>query len=253
MDPNGVQNTDVFSRTGIEVGCRSSDDATVLHDARHEHLPRRHDQGPRAPRSTAGDVLAGADRALAEEHRARTSSSRATQEENEYVRQVMTALYGPDHPYTKTAIVDAGGGEQDPQGRARRLSAASTSRAGNATLIVVGNFDPKYAEKLVREHVRRLGHRHGRQAGRSGRRSSARARRSSACTKQQGRPAGHRDDRVPGARRHRRPGGRAPRARRDAATSAPRTCGSSSARRTASTSAQTAQVVRARTCCAAAR
>jgi zinc protease len=75
---------------------------------------------------------------------------KSTQEETEYIRQVMTALYGPDHPYTKTAVAtpDAAGKiHKDVLDDFRN----SHYKAGNATLIVVGDFEAKYAEKLAKD------------------------------------------------------------------------------------------------------
>jgi zinc protease len=66
------------------------------------------------------------------------------------MRQVLTALYGPEHPYTKTAITTPDAASklhQDALDSFRR----EHYTAGNATLVLVGNFDPKYAEKLVRD------------------------------------------------------------------------------------------------------
>jgi zinc protease len=60
-------------------------------------------------------------------------SSKERQQYVEYQRQFYTAIYGPDHPYTKTASV-----------RDKHYSAA------NATLIVAGAFDVKKAESMVR-------------------------------------------------------------------------------------------------------
>lgn len=148
MDPNGVQNTDVLSRTGINVGCRSSDDATVCSthgvniylDVMIKGLERlvtageySQEQIERWQKSTAEDF-----------------KLHSTQEENEYVRQVMTALYGPDHPYTRTAIATpeaVNKVHKDSLDDYRRKH----FRAGNATLVVVGNFDLKYAEKIIRD------------------------------------------------------------------------------------------------------
>ncbi len=75
---------------------------------------------------------------------------KSQQEETEYIRQVYTALFGPDHPYTKTAILTA-----DAANKLGRDVLDSFRRdhynAGNATLVVVGDFDAKQAEKLVRD------------------------------------------------------------------------------------------------------
>ncbi|MBS1118717.1 MAG: peptidase domain protein [Deltaproteobacteria bacterium] len=147
MDPQGARNTDVFSRTGIDVGCRSSDDATYC--------------------STHGvniylDVMVrGLERLITAGEYSQEQIERwqkgvredwklpSTQEDNEYVRQVFTALYGPDHAYTKTAVL-----KPDAANKVHADALASYRRkhfsAGNATLIIVGNFDLKYAEKLAR-------------------------------------------------------------------------------------------------------
>ena len=147
MDPNGTQNTDVLSRTGIEVGCRTSDDATfcsthgvnIYLDVMIKGLERL---------ITAGEY----DQERIEHFQKNTREDfklQSTQEENEYVRQVMTALYGPNHPYTKTAI-----STPDAVNKLHRDALDAYRRkhftAGNATLVVVGNFDMKYAENLAR-------------------------------------------------------------------------------------------------------
>jgi zinc protease len=147
MDPQGQRNTDVFSRTGIDVGCRSTDDATyctthgvnIYLDVMIRGLERL---------VTAGEY----NQEQIERWQKRVAEDwklPSTQADNEYVRQVMTALYGPDHPYTKTAILrptDAGKIHKSALDDYKRKHFS----AGNATLIVVGNFEPNYAEKLVR-------------------------------------------------------------------------------------------------------
>jgi zinc protease len=148
IDPNGVENTDMLSRTGINVGCRSTDDATVCSthgvniylDVMVKGLERlitageyNQDQIERWQKNTAEDF-----------------KLHSTQEENEYVRQVMAALYGPNHPYTRTAIATP-----DAVNKVHRDSLDAYRRkhfrAANATLVVVGNFDLKYGEKVIRE------------------------------------------------------------------------------------------------------
>jgi zinc protease len=148
VDPNGMQNTDVFSRTGIEVGCFSSDDATycsthgvnIYLDIMVKGLERL---------ITAGeyhqDQIESWQKSVREDFKLHS-----TQEENEYVRQVMTALYGPTHPYTLTAIATP-----DAASKVHRDSLDAYRHkhfnASNATLVIAGNFDPKYAEKVVRD------------------------------------------------------------------------------------------------------
>jgi zinc protease len=75
---------------------------------------------------------------------------KSTQEETEYIRQVATALYGPDHAYTKTSVLTPEGVSKihkDALDDFRR----NHYTAGNATLIIAGDFDVKYAEKLARD------------------------------------------------------------------------------------------------------
>ena len=147
MDPQGKRNTDVFSRTGIDVSCRSSDDATycsthgvnIYLDVMIRGLERL---------ITAGEYS----QERIERWQKRSAEDwklPSTQAENEYVRQVMTALYGPDHPYTKTALL-----RPEAANKVHRDALDDYRRkhfsAGNATLIIVGNFEPQYAEKLAR-------------------------------------------------------------------------------------------------------
>jgi zinc protease len=148
MDPQGARQTDVFSRTGIEIRCGSSDDSTTC--------------GTHGVNIYLDVMVKGLERMVAageyeqeqiERWQKRTREEwklRSTQEENEYYRQVFTALYGPNHPYTKTAILTP-----DAANKVHRDSLVSYAKkhfsAGNATLILVGNFDTKYAEKLVRD------------------------------------------------------------------------------------------------------
>ena len=145
--PQGAQNTDVFSRTGIEIDCGSSDDATYC--------------GTHGVNIYLDVMVKGLERLLKageytqeqiERWQKRTKEEwklHSTQEENEYVRQVMTSIYGPDHAYTKTAVLTP-----DAAGKIHKDSLDSYRdkhfRAGNATLILVGSFEPKAAEKLVR-------------------------------------------------------------------------------------------------------
>ncbi|MBL9012586.1 MAG: insulinase family protein [Myxococcales bacterium] len=147
MDPNMAQNTDVFSRTGIEINCNTNDDAmtcgthgvNIYLDVMVKGLERMAKAGVYSQEGL-------------ERWQKRTKEDwklPSTQEQNEYVRQVVTAIYGPDHPYTKTAILTP-----EMAGKIHKDSLDSFRdkhyRAGNATLILVGSFELKQAEKLVR-------------------------------------------------------------------------------------------------------
>ncbi|MCX5746934.1 MAG: pitrilysin family protein [Proteobacteria bacterium] len=75
--------------------------------------------------------------------------TKSQQQQNEYQRQVFTALYGPDHPYTKVALTTP-----EAAGKISRDALVSFRKAhytaANATLVIVGDFDPKTAENLAR-------------------------------------------------------------------------------------------------------
>lgn len=156
-DPNGG-NSDVFAHTGINVGCRASEDATICSTRGvniylevmvrgFERLIKAGEYGCNSPsiKICPSDPIETWQKHVREDWKLKS-----TQAENEYVRQVYTALYGPDHPYTKTAILT-------PDAASKiHLDALNGYRknhftAGNATLILVGDFDPKYADKLVRD------------------------------------------------------------------------------------------------------
>jgi predicted Zn-dependent peptidase len=157
MDPNRAQNTDAFSRTGISIRCATDDDAMTC--------------GTRGINIYLPVMIKGFERIIKageysqdaiERWQKRTKEDwklQSTQESNEYIRQVVTALYGPNHPYTKTAILTpeiANKVGRDVLGNFRDKH----YRAGNATLILVGSFDPKKAESTVREVFGDLGKGH---------------------------------------------------------------------------------------------
>ncbi len=147
MDPQMAQNTNVFQRTGIRISCGSSDDAMFC--------------GTHGVNIYLDVMVKGLERMLIAGEYSQEQIERwqkntkeewklhSTQELNEYVRQVVSAVYGPDHPYTKTAILTP-----DAASKIHKDSLDSYRnkhfRAGNATLILVGSFDPKKAESLVR-------------------------------------------------------------------------------------------------------
>jgi len=138
---------EVFARTGIRVRCGSTEDATmcgthgvnIYLDVMLKGLERQ---------ITAGDYsqeqIERWQKSVREDWKLQT-----TQEENEFYRQIYTALYGPNHPYTKTLITTP-----DAAAKVHRDALDSFRKnhftAGNASLVVVGDFDLKYAEKLVR-------------------------------------------------------------------------------------------------------
>lgn len=72
-----------------------------------------------------------------------------SQTEFEFQRQAYTALYGAEHPYTLAAAVSP---DQIAKIGHDKLMAFKNAnyKAGNATIIVAGNFDPAKAEKLIK-------------------------------------------------------------------------------------------------------
>jgi len=147
-DPMGGENTDVFSRTGVELGCDSGVDEVVCEshgvniylDVMVKGLERIVTAG-----NYSQEEIESWQKRVNEDMKLHT-----TQEMNEYVRQGFAAIYGPDHPYTKTAVLtpkSASSVHMDALQDFRKRHYT----AGNATLIIVGNFDLKYAEKLARD------------------------------------------------------------------------------------------------------
>jgi zinc protease len=148
IDPNMAQNTDVFSRTGVHPRCASNNDQAVCYAHGINIYLEVMVKG------VERIVTAGTYRQEQIEHWQKNVREdfklKSTQEEAEYVRQAYTGIFGPDHPYTKTAVLTpqlASPVHQDALASFRRKHYT----AGNATLIMVGDFDVKYAEKLARD------------------------------------------------------------------------------------------------------
>ncbi len=140
---------EAFARTGINVGCESSSDSTICEasgvniylDVMIKGLERL--------------VTAGTYSQEAIERWQKTArgqlATKSSQQETEFERQVLTALYGPDHAYTRSGVMmpeHVGKVSRDGLDSFRR----SHYTAGNATLVVVGDFDPKAAESMIRSN-----------------------------------------------------------------------------------------------------
>ncbi|CAN5817971.1 pitrilysin family protein [soil metagenome] len=147
-DPNQVRNTDALSRTGINIRCGSNDDSTqcfthgvnIYLDVMVRGIERQL-------------VASEYDQDTIEQWQKNQKESfklKSTQEENEYYRQAFSSLYGPDHPYTKTAVATPASLDKVHKDALESFR-KKHYRAGNGTLILVGDFDPKYAEKVVRD------------------------------------------------------------------------------------------------------
>ncbi|HEU0030774.1 MAG TPA: pitrilysin family protein [Kofleriaceae bacterium] len=140
---------EAFARTGVGVGCQTTPDATICEssgvniylDVMLKGLERL---------ITAGTYNQEGIERWQKNMRGQLSTKQA-QQETEFDRQILTALYGPDHPYTKTGIANA-----DAVSKISRDHLDSFRRghytAGNATLVVVGDFDPKAAEGMIRSN-----------------------------------------------------------------------------------------------------
>jgi zinc protease len=139
---------EAFARTGIGVGCESSSDLTVCEssgvniylDVMLKGLERL---------ITAGQYNQERIERWQKNTRGQLSTKQA-QQQVEFERQLLTSLYGPDHAYTKGILTYDGVGKvsRDAVDSFRR----SHYTAGNATLIVVGDFEPKQAESMIRSN-----------------------------------------------------------------------------------------------------
>jgi zinc protease len=145
---HGPIDAEAFSRSGTRVSCQAGTDEmscgtrniNIYLGLMLKALERQIKSG-----SYEQEQIEDWQKSLKEEF-----ETKEQQEQTEYARQVFTALYGPDHPYTVAAL-------ETPQAAAKvHRDALDNFRkdhytAGNATLIVVGDFDPAAATKLVKE------------------------------------------------------------------------------------------------------
>jgi zinc protease len=137
---------EAFQKTGININCGTGDDTmtcrthgiNIYLDVMLKGLERKIKAGTYSQEAI-------------EDYQKRVVDAfklKSTQEENEYIRQVVNALYGPDHPYAKTAVETP---ESVKKIGKNTLDDFRDSHytAGNATLVVVGNFEVGYAKKLI--------------------------------------------------------------------------------------------------------
>jgi len=143
------RDAEAFARTGVSVGCEANPDDTVCEtgginiylDVMVKGLERL---------ITAGEYSQEGVERWQKRVKLRYESQK-TQQQLEFGRQILTAVYGPDHPYTKTGLLTPAAAakiHRDSLNDYRRTHYT----AGNATLIVVGDFDPKKAEALIRSN-----------------------------------------------------------------------------------------------------
>lgn len=138
---------EAFAKTGVNVGCDAGPDTTTCEtgginiylDIMMKGLERL---------ITAGDYHQEQIEGWQKSQKTHLES-KLEQQQIEFRRQFLTALYGAEHPYTTTGVTTA-----DAVAKVHRDSLESYRKshfvAGNATLIVVGDFDPLDAEKLAR-------------------------------------------------------------------------------------------------------
>ena len=141
-------NAEVFAHAGVNVRCQGGLDAMVCQshginiylDVMLRGLEREIKAG-----EYEQDQVESWQKTLREEF-----ETKAEQEETEYKRQVFATLFGADHPYTKAML-------QTPEAASKVHRDALDSfrrshyTAGNATLIVVGDFEVEGVKKLIKE------------------------------------------------------------------------------------------------------
>jgi predicted Zn-dependent peptidase len=144
----GPIDADVFVRSGTHVRCRAGVDdmecstrnINIYLDVMLRALERQIKSG-----DYEQEQIEDWQKSLKEEF-----ETKAQQEQTEYMRQVFSALYGPDHPYTAAQLETP-----DAAAKVHRDALDGFRKehytAGNATLVVVGDFDPAAATKLVKE------------------------------------------------------------------------------------------------------
>jgi zinc protease len=137
------------ARTGVRIGCGANSDHTVCTargmniylDVVIKGLERQIKAG-----EYSQEAIESWQKGMKIRYKLRRPQQRA-----EFYRQQAAATFGPDHPYTKTAVIGP-----DAAGKIGR-DALSDFRnkhysAANATLIVVGNFDPARAKSLISDN-----------------------------------------------------------------------------------------------------
>ncbi len=137
-----------MQKTGISVGCQTSLDETVCGtsginiylDVMVKGLERL---------VKAGTYTQESVERYQKQFRENLATTSA-QQSNEIDRQYLNAIYGPDHAYTRTGVQGAGAESKLSKDALDGFRDAHYT-AGNATLILTGDFDPKAAEKLVRD------------------------------------------------------------------------------------------------------
>jgi len=139
---------EAFAKTGINVRCRTTDDAmecrtqgiNIYLEVMLKGLERKIRAG-----TYSQQQIEDWQKSVKESFKLKT-----TQEETEYIRQVVKAVYGAEHPYAKTAVMTPEFANKIHKDSLEEFRSKHYS-AGNATLVVVGDFEPKYAEQVARD------------------------------------------------------------------------------------------------------
>jgi zinc protease len=145
----GPMDAEAMGRTGVQIGCGTTSDHTVC--------------SARGMNIYLDVVIKGLERTIKagaysqerienwQKTVRNTYKLKRPQQQLEYQRQQLIGVFGPDHPYTKTGVF-----LPDAVGKIGKdtLNSFRNSHyvAGNATLVLAGNFDPGKAEGLIREH-----------------------------------------------------------------------------------------------------
>jgi zinc protease len=134
--------------TGVQLGCEATSDHTIC---RAHGMSIYLEVVIRAFERliTIGSYSQPTVEAWQRATRAMAAPQRSRQQ-REFQRQQLAAVFGPDHPYTRTGAMVAR--SIDEIGR-DELSAFRSQHytAANATLVIAGNFDARQAEAVVRD------------------------------------------------------------------------------------------------------
>jgi zinc protease len=137
---------DALQRTGVDVGGQSQADRTVFFagglDIYMSVILRGLERTIKAG-AYDQDQIEGWRKRLKEQFKRKDYQS-----DVEFQRQIATAMYGADHPYAKSAVLTPE--SANGIGRDKLTDFRDTHySAGNATLIVVGKFDPIKVRSMI--------------------------------------------------------------------------------------------------------
>jgi zinc protease len=138
---------EAFARTGTRVDCHATPDAMICESSGmniYQDVVVRGLERIVATGTYSQEVIENLQKAM------RGQSTARRRQDRELVRQIAEALFGADHPYARTAAIT-------PEAMDRvHLDVLNAFRrahytAGNATLVVVGDFDAAAIERRIRD------------------------------------------------------------------------------------------------------